>query len=302
MSLNEAGTVLGNRCILAFKPEHDLFKLLEEKHIKVPAYINLDEDTAHIHLYIEDDTPGMFDESQMKELGCIKVDDTYIFREKMNDSIINGIVSQLIKEPLVITNSFYLSEGWIVMDLRFHGSRYRRVSSILGSSFGTSTQVKLLYLGTSPGIIPILSKLNEEIPLSVIIFESEMLDTTGTTTLFSKNPDLLEIENSIINHGRVKVISYKREPGSATYDVSEEYVENTLLKGVRDEAHEESIIRYGIYMKRYGDFMRTMVVMPTNQVNQYLNKVFMVARNLGVSTVSLIAAAPFDFEVLEMFS
>lgn len=302
MSILEAGKALGSRCIISVKQRSEIFKLLDGNDSVIPAYITLDGEVLNLHIFFGDDIIAQIGEETLQKLGAFHVEDSYMMKVPIEGELENKVVSQLMTEPMVVTNHVCISEGWIVLDLRFHGSRYKRVSSILSQHLGKTRNISLLYLGTSPGLPAVLSSLNDRIPLSLVIFEAPVPRFEEAGATFARNPELIEVENSLLIEGRVKALSYLMEPGDSYFTVNEDYIDNSLLADIRRRSNENSIVRYGSFMKRFGDYLRFMVILPTSQLGRYLTTVFSIAENEGSSTLTLIAASPFGFDIMETFA
>ena len=203
---------------------------------------------------------------------------------------------------MVASNAVYVSNGWLIVDLRFHGSKYRSVSQILATHMHKTQRIRLLYLGNSPGLSTILDELNSEVPLSTVIFEIPLEVANVPDSLLREDIDLLETENSLLLDNKIKVILYGKDEEGNLVAISEDHVTNILLSEIRKRANEQMIIRYNMFVKRKGDQVRMLVIMPSNQINGYLRTVFSVAMENHQSPVSLVAAAPYGKDVIKSFT
>lgn len=302
MSFIETGGGLDTRCIVALQQSNDLFRFLKSIRGNIPAYVFLEGDKAQLQLYFNEDTTNPHDISFLEKYGAKKFDDLYIIKQKISNRDELGMINKLISEPMVASNAVYVSNGWLVVDLRFHSSKYQDISRILGSYMHKTDKIRLLYLGDSPGLSDILDELNQRVPLSMVVFEIPLGEANIPDSLLMGDIDLLETENSLLMDNRIKVILYRKGENGEFEAVAENRVENMLISEIRRRANEQMIIRYNMFVKRKGDFVRMLVIMPSNQINRYLRIVFSVAIDNQNLPVSLVSAAPYGANLAKSFA
>ncbi len=302
MTLLELGGGLESRCIIALRQDNELFKFLKSIKTKIPAYVYIEGDLAKLQLYFNTESIDAHDRTFLERSGARKIDDVYVVQQRVESKDELGIINKLITEPMVVSNAIYVSEGWLVADMRFHTSKYRNVSRILASYLHNTDRVRLLFLGKSPGLATILAGLNEEVPLSIVIFEASITDAKVPDSLLQKEFDLIETENNLLTGDIIRVILYSKEEDGSMNALSEDQVKNELLTEIRKRANSNMIIRYNMFLTRKGDSVRVLVIMPSNQLNSYLKTVFSVANEVDGSVVTVVTAAPFDFGVMDGFA
>lgn len=302
MSLLDIEPGLDTRCILALQQDNELFTFLKSYKNHVPAYTFREGDHTYLQLYFDTEHIDARDLAFLEKIGAARSAVNYVVRQPINNVRELGIISELIDQKLVASNFMYVSEGWMVFDFRFHSSVYREVSEILSRYMENTEKVKLVYLGASPGLTTILSKLNENIPLSIVIFEAPIDNKNVPSEIVAKEFDLLETENALMADGKIKVITYRQGKADHNLEVRENYVVNDLLNRIRTTANSHYIIRYNMFIKRHDESQRMMVFLPSNLLNQYLRVVFSIGREVTNSGISLIASAPFGLDVIESFN
>lgn len=302
MTLLELGGGLESRCIIALRQDNELFKFLKSIKTKIPAYVYIEGDSSKLQLYFNSESIDAHDRTFLERTGAKKIGEVYVVQQKVESKDELGIINKLLSEPLVVSNAIYVSEGWLVVDMRFHSTRYRDISKILASYLHNTDRVRLLYLGRSPGLATILAGLNEEVPLSMVIFEASVTEAKVPDSLMQKEFDLIETENNLLTRDMIRVILYRKDENGSLKALSEDQVRNELLTEIRRRANVNMIIRYNMFLTTRDGNVRVLVIMPTNQLNSYLKTVFSVANEMDGSVVTVVTAAPFDFGVMDGFA
>ncbi len=301
MALLDIGANHETRCIVALQQENELFKFMKSVSTKIPAYVYMEGEASELQLYFNSDILDAHSRSFLERIGAKLVGDVYVVKQKVERKDALGIMEHLISEPMVVCNAIYASEGWLVVDLRFHSSRYIQVSNILASYMHSTDRVKLVYLGRSPGLGAILDSLNKEVPLSIVVLEAPIRDAKVPESILNKDFDLVETENNLMEGDEFRAILYKKDADGCLNAVSEDRIKNELLSDIRRRANEEMIIRYNMFVTRRNDHVRVIVIMPANQMDSYVKIIFSMSRKRGESVITLVTAAPFGFDVLDQF-
>lgn len=269
------------------------------KGIPVHAY-RLGNKT-HINLYVPLDGLNAHASKFLEEEGAKASGENYVVSMQLDESRELGLIGDLLEQSLVVVNSIYLKEGWLMFDFRFHSSRYREISGLISRYISNGSGVKLVYLGPSPGLISLLGKLNDEIPLSVVMFEAHI--TPGVEIPLSPTVGetlLLESTNHVGEDDSQRFIAYRSSDDAIT-EVSEVQVNTPILRRMREESNRSRTVRYNVFVKVEEVRAVIMIFLPSSLLHTYLSILASVSSELAEGSINLIASSPFSLDVIDEF-
>ncbi|HLH85521.1 MAG TPA: hypothetical protein VKU79_01485 [Thermoplasmataceae archaeon] len=300
MSVLDLGRGLDTRGIIAIRQDNKIFSFLKNVKSNLPAYSILWGESGIIKIYLErehlDDESLSFLEREGVEFSS----GSYILTLDMKPGNEFEVLREILSQELLVVNATYVSDGWLLVDFRFSSSRYKEMSKVISKYVVEESNFRLVYLGPSPGIYSILTKLNQSIPLSTVIFEAPAADALNGLGFDPNDVLLMETTNYSVEGGKIRIIVYLSTGGVMT-EVREVLVKNGLLEDIRNDANEENISRYNIFMKRHGGNLRIMVFVPSSMLHNYLRILIRRSREYYKEGIYLLASSPFTPDVVESF-
>ena len=301
MSLLDLEPGLRSRCILAIWNESAMFNFLKTLKKVVPAHALMSEGKTLLRLYVDAEGLEAESVSTLEKSGAALSLGNYVVTmtlDKQNDL---NLIGDIIHQHKVVVNSTYVSDGWLMFDFRFHSSRYREISTLISKYLGTDSAVKLVYLGPSPGLISMLSKLNESLPLSILQFEVETKERQELPWHVEPGETVLLESTNLFKEGSgANFIAYRASGGVIT-DIGEISINNPLLVAVRTGADKANIARYNTFIRIGEDDVVVMMFLPSNLLHSYLKMLISTSRKFVKGGVNLIASSPFSLEVIDSF-
>lgn len=302
MSLLDLEPGLRSRCILAMKSDNPLFSFLRTLKRDLPVHIYFSGEKTVLIIYVNSENLESNVSSYLEESGSVLSGENYVVNLTLDSGDKMSIIKEILQQSLVVVNSIYIREGWLLFDFRFHSSKYQDISSSITKYLSEGTDVKLIYLGPSPGLVSLLDKLNRDIPLSVLIFETRMPD--GQEDILPTQPDeILLLESTVFpgSNGGQKFVAYRTKDGIVSA-VSEVELDTPALIRLRDEANKAHIVRYNVFLKVEEKHVVTMAFLPASLLHDYLHLLVSTPANMLGGRINLVAAGPFSFEIIDTFN
>lgn len=300
MSFLEREPGLDQRCILALTQNNELFAFLGTLKKKIPAYTFNEESEAFLQLYFEASSLSLEEISFIEKIGGVRNNNKYVVRRKIDEDSDLEIIREFLTLQLCASNYVMISDGWLIFDFSFHNSSRKRVSDILKTHMGKSERIHLLYLGRSEGLYTILSKLNESIPLSIVIYDVISSNDGADRSLFTEDVLYGEPVNTSIQDGRIRVILHT-DRGQNRVGVREVYVNNNTLLALRSSSNKRMIIRYNLLIRSIESGFRIMVFLPSNLLNEYVSTILSTNIDGDSDELVIVSATSFGPEVVDIF-
>ena len=300
MSFLDREPGLDNRCILALSQNNELFAFLGTFKKKVPAYTFNEDSAAFIQLYFDVSSLTLDEISFIEKIGGIRSNNKYVVKKKIEDGSVLEIIREFLNLTLCSSNYTIISDGWLVFDFSFHNSSRKKVSDILKSHMSRNERIHLLYLGKSEGLMTILSKLNESIPLSIVIYDVFSNVNDGGKELFTKDVLYGEPVNTSITDGKIRVILYSAD-GLNRVSAREVQVHNETLNALRTASNKRLLIRYNLLIRAIQGGFRIMVFLPSNLLNEYVSTILSTNIDQNLDELVVVSATSFGPEVVDLF-
>ena len=300
MSFLDREPGLDNRCILALSQSNELFAFLGTFKKKVPAYIFNEEDSAFIQLYFEVSSLTLDEISFIEKIGGIRSNNKYVVKRKIDDGSDLQIIREFLQLSLCASNYSIISDGWLVFDFSFHNSSRKQVSDLLKLHMSRNERIHLLYLGKSEGLLNILSRLNESIPLSIVIYDVFSHGNESGKELFTKDVLYGEPVNTSITDGKIRVILYSAD-GLNRVSAREVNVHNETLNAIRADSNKRLLIRYNLLIRSIPGGFRIMVFLPSSLLNEYVSTILSTNIDQMLDELVVVSATSFGPEVVDLF-
>ncbi len=259
----------------------------------LPLYATLDKNSAEISLYLDEDQRKKFDPAFGKFLQTSK--GKYdILSLKAEELVFEfEMFRDIMKIPSVIPGGFYLKEGWVYADFRFHHSSLQRVSEVIRKITEARNKIHLSKLSQSMGLKNTLKEISSRIPLTKISFSHSMNEGYLPKELLDAQP---MVEGKLFSSGMESdydVILYSSQPSpvSIAVDESEGIHEakftTDYMKALMAEIRKERLP----IASHIGEYKQSEIVshffVPSFITDQLLESVFKVADENGLADLKI---------------
>ncbi len=155
---------------ISLKVNQEMGLMFARMEDSLPLYATIENETAQISIYLDKIHSSKIDRIfgnttrttkgnyEIYEMGA----DDLVFEFKMFRKITNI--------PSVVPGGFYLKDGYVYADFRFHHSALEQVSEVVREIVQARNRINLSFLGPSLGLMKTLENINSRIPLSMIYF------------------------------------------------------------------------------------------------------------------------------------
>lgn len=136
----------------------------------VPLYATLNDDSAEISLYLDEEIRKKFDPAfgKFTRASMGKYDILTLRAEELVFEF--QVFKDIMRIPSVVPGGFYLKEGWVYADFRFHHSSLQNVSGLIGKITVARNKIHLSKLSPSMGLSETLKRINSRIPITNVSF------------------------------------------------------------------------------------------------------------------------------------
>ena len=136
----------------------------------IPLYATLNDDSAEISLYLGEELRKKFDPSfgKFTQTSKGKFDILNFKAEELMFEF--QIFRDITKIPSVVPGGFYLKEGWVYADFRFHHSSLQKVSEIMRRITEAKNRIHISKLSPSRGLEETLRGIISRISITNVSF------------------------------------------------------------------------------------------------------------------------------------
>lgn len=270
----------------------------------VPLYATLNEDSAEISLFLDEELRKKFDPAfgKFTQTSRGKFD---ILHLRAEDLIFEfQVFKDLMRIPSVVPGGFYLKEGWVYADFRFHHSSLPAISNIVKQISEARNRIHLSRLCHSTGLEDTLRGISTRIPITDVSFSyvpeagymsKEMLDSdpVGEAKLFSSG---MESEYDVILYsGKTSSKSFTVDSGEG---IQETHFSTNFMKTLMKEIRKEKIPLASVIGKFYEGEIMNHFFLPSFIADELLELIFRVGRENsveGLKIVSFVELSQEDF-------
>lgn len=259
----------------------------------LPLYATLNEDSAEISLFLDEEQRkkfvpafGKFTQTSRGKYDILSLKaEELVFEFK--------IFRDIMKLPSVIPGGFYLKEGWVYADFRFHHSALKSMSEVIRSIVEAKNRIHLSRLSPSMGLEYTLKEISSRIPITKISFSHSMGPGYLPKDLVEAKPI---VEGKLFSSGMESdydVVLYSSVPSPVSIPVDEgdgiheakfttEYMK-TLMKEIRRER-----LPIASHIGKYGETdITSHFFVPSFIADQFLEVVFKVANSTGLKDLDI---------------
>lgn len=279
------------RISLSLSHEMGLFFAKIEETI--PLYATLNDDSAEISLYLGEDLRKKFDPSfgKFTQTSMGKFDVLKLKAEELMFEF--HIFRDIMKIPSVVPGGFYLKEGFVYADFRFHHSSMSRISEVIRKISEANNRIHLSRLSPSMGLEDTLRGISSRIPITKVSFvytpesgymPGEVLEAkpVAEAKLFSLG---MESEyDAIIYSGKIfeNSVTVDAEEG-----IHEAKFSTNFMNKLMDEVRREKIPVASLIGKYSADEVTNHFFVPCFIADHLLETIFKVADETGVKGLKI---------------
>ena len=266
----------------------------------LPLYATVDNDKAQISIYLDKVHSSKIDRIFGNTTRTTK-GNYEIYEMEADDLVFEFTMFRKITNiPSVVPGGFYLRDGNVYADFRFHHSALEQVSEVIREIVKARNRINLSFLGPSPGLMKTLENINSRIPLSMIYFT------------FKPDPDYIapnRLEEKPI--AEVKLFS---EGLDSTYDVvhyatelSSKDTSISITRGIYESKYRTSFMKdfktrvrshkiplasiIGVYHK---NVVENYMFLPTFMAEEALLMLYETAESTQENSLMLNSFVPFE--------
>ena len=281
------------RISLSLSHEMGLFFAKIEEPI--PLYATLNDDSAEISLYLGEELRKKFDPSfgKFTQTSRGKFDILNLRAEELMFEF--QMFRDIMKIPSVVPGGFFLKEGWVYADFRFHHSSLQKVSDVVRKITEAKNRIHLSKLSPSQGLEDTLKGISSRIPITVVSFSyapepgylpKEVLDANpmAEAKLFSSG---METEyESVIYSSKVsgKSLTVDLQEGIHETKFSTQYMGKLMC-----EVRKEKIPVASLIGKFAEDEVLNHFFVPSFIADDLLETIFRVADETGLKGLKITA-------------
>ena len=136
----------------------------------IPLYASLNADSAEISLFLGEEMRKKYDPSfgKFTQTSRGKFD---ILNFKADELMFEfQVFKDIMKIPSVVPGGFYLKEGWVHADFRFHHSSLQRITELIRKIAEAKNKIHLSRLSSSMGLEETLKGICSRIPITNVSF------------------------------------------------------------------------------------------------------------------------------------
>ncbi|MFG1450360.1 MAG: hypothetical protein AAE983_06960 [Thermoplasmataceae archaeon] len=303
MRMSDINLKLDRRIVLSLKQDSELVNFSKSSRVPVPVSVfNIGE-----HVYMDSFFPKDITMDQHLKLLVQRMEikerrDAYVVRTRINNIESLKIINELFRVPSVVPNRIDIENGALHFYMRFHHNFQDMVSDLMEKYVENPEITKIDFLGPSDGLASTYTRIDSRYPLSFVSFdvilEEEARKTIGNITEGS----IAELSATGVGEDGFSAILYTEDKLVESEGSIEKLVEvdniyrinlrNNMLTEFRKKLVEDPIIRIGIFARLTGNRLSITSVVPTIQVHEYYNYLFMSSMKTG-QKVSLKYICPY---------
>ncbi len=285
---------------ISLKVNQEMGLMFAHMDDSVPLYATIDNDKANINIYLDKVHSPKIDRILGNTTRTSK-GNYEIYELEAEDLVFEfQMFRKITNVPSVVPGGFYLDNGYVYADFRFHHSALDQISEVVREIVEARNRIKLSYLGPSKGLLRTLDSINSRIPLSMIFFS------------FCPDPDYIapdRLEEKPI--AEVKLFSEGLE---STYDVVHYATElrstdfsMSVSKGIYESKYRTTFMRefkrrirsqkiplasmIGVYKK---DLVENYMFVPTFMADEALCILYETAEVTHDTSLKLNSFVPFE--------
>ncbi|MHB1708293.1 MAG: hypothetical protein ACYCT2_02315 [Thermoplasmataceae archaeon] len=178
MLIKDVDQLLDMQCVISIRDGNELLDCSRRLSLKIPCTALVDNGKISILFFLKREESLDRDIKMFLEtLGARNLGNSWVVN--LSDAAIAelGYLRPFLKIPSVILDEVTLENGSIYARLRFHSNYLDKVSSEVMAISKKTGKISLEYLGKSGGLISVLRKIDQNIPLFYFSLEGEPPET-----------------------------------------------------------------------------------------------------------------------------
>lgn len=213
------------------------------------------------------------------------------------------IFRSITKIPSVIPMGFYLQDGRVHAEFRFHHSALDGMSELIREINQAHNKLKLAYLGGSPGLVGTLNRINTKIPLTFIRFSYVPSEGYVPPFKLEQNP-VAEIK--LFSRGidaDYDIVHYGSEPAregealSITNGIYEAKFRTEFMRHFKTRLREDQIPLISVLGLYRENLLENYMTLPTFIADHVLSLIFETAEEIGNDSLKLLSFVPWSNEI-----
>jgi hypothetical protein len=307
MLYREVEGKLDMRMSISADQKGPLLSVISRDYQYIPLHIDTFSGHSSIDLFLESGGAHQIDKIALNNT-VIRMDGVTIVRldvEEIQD--ISSVVRDMLSLDSVCPSGFFLEQGSIKAEFRFHHTDLPRVSEIISNTLSHEKNVKLTDLGKDKGGIAAIKQINDRVRLSVVSFEVDWnagKDVEGIDNVIFDAKSLSfegnKIEAIVLygSSGKERKFGRPVSPEDGVYAAN---IESDFVKDVWMRCNEKHIPRGAVIAKPSKGKMQIHTFLPSSLVNQYIEVLFKVSGDRGRNNeMVLTSSRSYDNSVWEL--
>jgi hypothetical protein len=182
MLIKDVDQLLDMQCVIAIKDGYDLLDFSEKFHLHLSCTAAVEKQQISLIFFIrKEDFENRDVRMFLKTFNASENDGVWTVKlTESAESELNALRNFLII-PSVVLDHIYLENGAIYASIRFHRNYLQSISDEIMRVIKRTDRVSLEYLGKSDGLISVLRKIDERIPLFLFSLDSEPPESAKRT-------------------------------------------------------------------------------------------------------------------------
>lgn len=155
---------------ITFGVSQEMGLLFAKVEDAIPMYTALGEDVAEVSLYVDRHHKNKF-EPLLGRITHISKGTYDIYNVNAEELMVEfEHFKKIASIPSVVPGGFYLKNGMVYADFRFHHSSLDYVNQAIRGIVAARNKIRLSYLGSSSGLVHTLLGIDQRIPLVMVKF------------------------------------------------------------------------------------------------------------------------------------
>ena len=214
-----------------------------------------------------------------------------------------NVLLDVLDVPSVLLCDFYIQGVNLFVSFRFHRSVLEEVNRVLLSLYEPKKRASIVYLGRSPGLVSIVKRISDDIPLSVVRVSIPPQQTNMSRGGESFPEIVAEGETRYMGSSAPRAVFYSGSKLGWARTISEEdgiyeaSMDEPFSWGLTIHAYRARIPLVATFGKNVSDRIEITSILPSTEVQDYLDTFADSQGASGEPAGKLDLCIPFNEEV-----
>jgi hypothetical protein len=274
--IKEIDKRLDTYLILRVRQESEFFNATADLDLKLPAFIYDRDGETWLSTYFPKNSKVARVNLLLNKFKASERQESFVVDSKIANEKELSIIDKLVEIPSLIINGSDIKGGFLNIYARFHSSQIERVSKLLSKYTSGSKNVRIEWLGPSPGITKLMDKINQEYPLSVVTYSSPInREDIHVKDIPQSLRVMCEVKSSGAVKGDINMVVYSDVPVEDLVAIDTEgHLFQMELSSpfpflVRNEANSKHIMRIAYFGTLEEGKMEVIVFLPSDVLYEF---------------------------------